>query len=152
METTTSVVAPRGGRYLRSRRLRRTLERPGISHRRQLNIAVGECCGTAGQSDTLWGRGRSGRSRAHLPILPGEIPPRSLAQRLAWLAPTLQVVGMVGLAVERSRLEDQLLQANKMEAIGVYTNVRGTLATPQKIYQLRTLQNKRIDCFEVNTS
>lgn len=52
---------------------------------------------------TLWGRGRFGRSRAHLPILPGEIPPRSLAQRLAWLAPTLQVVGMVGLAVALAR-------------------------------------------------
>ncbi|MAF65930.1 MAG: hypothetical protein CMJ84_09785 [Planctomycetes bacterium] len=52
---------------------------------------------------TLWGRARAGRSRARMPILPGENPPRSLAQRLGWLPPTLQVAGMVALALALAR-------------------------------------------------
>jgi Ca-activated chloride channel family protein len=44
---------------------------------------------------SLW-RGRSARraARARIPILPGSRPPASLAQRLAWLAPTLQAAGL----------------------------------------------------------
>ncbi|MDP6990797.1 MAG: VWA domain-containing protein [Planctomycetota bacterium] len=52
---------------------------------------------------TLWGRARAGRSRARMPVLPGQPPPRSVAQRLAWVPTALQVAGLIGLSVALAR-------------------------------------------------
>lgn len=44
----------------------------------------------------VWrGRGPRGRVAARVPALPGTTPPRSLAQRLAWLPPLLEVAALV---------------------------------------------------------
>jgi Ca-activated chloride channel homolog len=44
----------------------------------------------------VWrGRGAPGRVSARVPVLPGLAPPRSLAQRLAWLPPLLEVAALV---------------------------------------------------------
>lgn len=51
----------------------------------------------------LYGRGRKGRARARVPVLPRGALPRSLAQRLAWLPAALQCVGSVLVIVALAR-------------------------------------------------